>query len=90
MNNLTLPFNFDYAVAVFELVLNSKILRNFNFKFYFKSFDIWGTSGINDAARSAVIGYSTVGGICSLNKYSIVEYLGFNDVYNAVHELGHK
>jgi hypothetical protein len=28
--------------------------------------------------RSAAIGYSNIGGICSKNSFSIVEYIGFN------------
>ncbi len=40
--------------------------------------------------RSAVIGYSSIGGICTTNKYSLVEFIGFNNIQNAGHELGHK
>ena len=29
------------------------------------------------------------GGISSANKYAIVEYMGFNQIQNAAHELGH-
>ena len=29
-------------------------------------------------------------GICGSNKYSIVEFIGFNNVQNTAHELGHK
>ncbi len=40
--------------------------------------------------RSAAIGYSNIGGICSKKSYSIVEYIGFNNMQNAAHELGHR
>jgi hypothetical protein len=40
--------------------------------------------------RSAAIGYSNIGGICSKNSFSIVEYIGFNNMQNAAHELGHR
>jgi hypothetical protein len=44
----------------------------------------------NPSLRSSIVGLSQIGGICSQNKYSIVEYLGFNEIQNAAHELGHK
>jgi hypothetical protein len=41
------------------------------------------------ASRSSSIGFSAIGGICSPSRYAIVEYLGFNNIQNAAHELGH-
>ncbi len=45
---------------------------------------------ISATGRSSAVGYSTVGGICGKNKYSIVEDIGFNNMLNIAHELGHK
>ena len=42
------------------------------------------------ATRSAVIGMSSIGGICSGTRYSIIEYSGLNSIQNAAHEIGHK
>ena len=42
------------------------------------------------ATRSGVIGMSSIGGVCSADKYSVVEYAGLNSIQNAAHELGHK
>lgn len=47
-------------------------------------------TGLPPSSRSAVIGLSSIGGICSPLRYSIVEFLGINEIQNAAHELGHK
>ena len=41
---------------------------------------------------SPVSGYTIkMGGICdNANKYSILEFNGFNQIQNAAHELGHR
>ena len=54
------------------------------------SLDIWTSSAGSSSQRSSIVGFSNIGGICSQNQYSIVEYLGFNEIQNAAHELGHK
>ncbi len=52
--------------------------------------DIWDSnSAAVPGSRSGVIGAALIAGVCSSNKYSIVEYAGFNSISNAAHELGH-
>ena len=37
------------------------------------------------------IGYTqAIGGVCGNQKYSIIEYAGFNQIQNAAHELAHR
>ncbi len=37
------------------------------------------------------IGYTqAIGGVCGNQKYSIIEYSGFNQIQNAAHELAHR
>ncbi len=44
-----------------------------------------------DDQRSGVVGLAYLGGICSTNKYSIVEENGaFSSVGIVAHEMGHK
>ncbi len=53
--------------------------------------DLWNSfSNLDDAKRSSITGYTLLGGICNSFRYSIVEDLGFNNIQNAAHELGHK
>ena len=55
------------------------------------SYDIWmNISLYSPASRSSAVGFSSIGSICSPNRYSIIEYLGFNNIQNAAHELGHR
>jgi hypothetical protein len=55
------------------------------------SMDIWDSDlNKNNDTREGVIGFSYVGGICGNNTYSIVEDMGFFNIPNAAHELGHK
>ena len=58
--------------------------------FSIQSLDIWSAGTRDPAARSSIIGYTFIGGICSPNKYSIIEFNGFNQIQNAAHELGHR
>jgi len=79
------------SLSSFTTTMNARI---FNFTFdhavAIMDKDIWSNSASASAAtRSGVIGYSIVGGVCSTNKYSIVEDMGFNNIGNAAHELGH-
>ena len=54
------------------------------------SLDIWiNVSSIRPLARSAAIGYGSIGSICSPNKYSIMENTGLSIINNAADELGH-
>ena len=55
------------------------------------SYDIWNDYTSQDpGARHATLGYSMrIPGICSKEKYSIMEFNGFNEIQNAAHELGH-
>lgn len=58
---------------------------------FFLSKDIWSNlTTASSSSRSAAIGYSIIGGICSSKKYSIIEYSAFSIVQNAGHELGHR
>ena len=53
--------------------------------------DIWDNDARSNAdRRSSATGTSTVGGICSQNKYSITEYYGLNIIFDATHQLGHR
>ena len=40
--------------------------------------------------RGALGSTVAIGGICGSQKYSIIEYSGFNQIQNAAHELGHR
>jgi hypothetical protein len=52
--------------------------------------DIW-LDKKNDTASRGVIGVTKeIGGICSKNKYSVIEWGGFQQIFNAAHELGHR
>ena len=52
--------------------------------------DIWDSNAVAvPGSRSGVIGTAFIAGVCSTNKYSIVEYGGLNSIQNAAHELGH-
>ena len=37
---------------------------------------MWGDSGASSQDRSAIVGYSPIGGICTQNRYSIIEETG--------------
>lgn len=54
--------------------------------------DLWtGITTQDDPTRSSIIGYTeTIGGIGTPDKYSVVEYAGFNNIITVSHELGHK
>ena len=53
--------------------------------------DIWDSNAAAvPGSRSGVIGTAFIAGVCSTNKYSIVEYGGLNSIQNAAHELGHR
>jgi|688.fasta_scaffold1333181_2 hypothetical protein len=53
--------------------------------------DIWDSNAAAvPASRSGVIGTAFISGVCSNQKYSIVEYAGLNSISNAAHELGHR
>ena len=48
-------------------------------------------SSLTPALRTGAIGYtSLIGGICGSQKYTIVEYMGFNQIQNSAHELAHR
>jgi hypothetical protein len=50
--------------------------------------DIW---DLNNIPPSGVVGYTQeIGGVCSNSKHSVVEWNGFQIIYNAAHELGHR
>ena len=40
--------------------------------------------------RGAIGFTQAIGGICGTQKYSIIEYNGFNQIQNAAHELAHR
>ena len=54
--------------------------------------DLWSNDvTLSPLYRHYMIGYTQqVGGICSSNQYSVLEYLGFSGIQNAAHELGHR
>ena len=48
-------------------------------------------TSLSPILRKAAIGYTAlIGGICGLQKYSIIEFSGFNQIQNAAHELAHR
>ena len=88
----SLPFVYDHAVAIIPPMYsksNFSLRKGFNFFLY--RLDIWDNdiTKSNDS-RSSIIGFSSIGGICSSNQYSIIEFGGLNSIENAAHELGHK
>ena len=66
-------------------------MKLINFPFNY-SLDIWSSDIKDPRISSSVTGYTIkVGGICNnTNKYSILEFNGFNQIQNAAHELGHR
>ena len=40
--------------------------------------------------RSSIADYTTIGGICSSNQYSLIEFSGINSIVNAARVLGNK
>ena len=66
-------------------------MKLINFPFNY-SLDIWSSDIKDPRISSSVIGYTIgLGGICdNTNKYSILEFNGFNQIQNAAHELGHR
>jgi hypothetical protein len=39
--------------------------------------DLWNTGTGPQETRSSLVGYSITGGICTTNRYSIIEFSGF-------------
>ena len=51
---------------------------------------MWSDGGSSSQDRSANVGFSSIGGICTQNRYSIIEETGgFRTVNVVAHELGH-
>ena len=93
MNNMLLNFTFDYAAAIIKYLKENIFKIKKSNSFYFESsLDIWySDSSQTPQTRSSVTGYTiSNGGICSGNKYSILEFNGFNEIENSAHELGHR
>ena len=64
-----------------------KLIKNL----FIFSLDVWDNiATYSPDSRMGVVGMSNIGGICTANQYSIVEYLGLNSIQNNAHELGHK
>ncbi len=72
-----------------KFYLSNKIIL---FIFFFDlSKDIWSSNtALSNNTRSLVSGLSNTLGICTSNRYSIIEEIGFNNAHNAAHELGHR
>ena len=52
--------------------------------------DIWSTNQ-NPSQSSKAIGFTgQIGGICTPVGYSIVEFIGFNQIQNGAHEMAHR
>ncbi len=54
--------------------------------------DIWRAGAVQDPKSSSqVVGYTgQIGGICTPVGYSIVEFMGFNQIQNGAHEMAHR
>ena len=81
------PFSYDHAVAVTKYLdivatqIFNFILSLFSF-FPAFSYDLWGPfgRGSTPSSSSAIVGYCVLGGICSSNRYSIIEEFSFNSI----------
>ncbi len=91
MNNLKIPFQYDYAVAIMKFLFNFLVYYSSCINCIFLSLDIWSSlTNLRYNERAGVIGFSSSNAICGVNRYSISEEKGFVSIPNLAHLLGIK